>query len=72
MSGTAGYSLDQLLEWCKQDRLIDGFRKNPEGILIWQEGVERKLSHTDAKLLLTSIFTGVDRRSSNSSDPHSA
>ncbi len=61
MSGSAGYSLDQLLEWCKQDRLIDGFRKDDQAILIWQEGTERSLSHADARLFLTRMFTGVNR-----------
>ena len=59
MSGSTGYSLDQLLEWCKQDRLIDGFRKDTDVILIWHEGTERTLSHAEARLYLTKIFTGV-------------
>ncbi len=62
MAGSTGYSLDQLLEWCKQDRLIDGFRKESEVILIWQNGTERMLSHADARVYLTRVFTGVQFR----------
>ena len=63
MSGSTGYSLDQLLEWCKQDHLIDGFRKDSEAVLIWHDGAERILSHTDARLYLTRMFTGIRLRS---------
>lgn len=63
MSGSTGYSLDQLLEWCRQDRLIDGFRKEAEAILIWHDGRERTLSHADAMLYLTRMFTDVQFRS---------
>lgn len=65
MSGSTGYSLDQLLEWCRQDRLIDGFKKEAEAILIWKGGRERTLSHADAMLYLTRMFTGVQFRSND-------
>ena len=69
MSGTAGYSLDQLLEWCKQDHLIDGFLKEEGAILIWQGGTEYALNIDDARLYLTQMFTGVSRNSDdNASD----
>ena len=67
MSGTAGYSLDQLLEWCKQDHLIDGFLKEEEAILIWQGGTEYALNIDDARMYLTQMFTGVNRRSDDDS-----
>ncbi len=68
MSGSAGYSLDQLLEWCTQDRLIDGFRKDDGAILIWHNGTEHMFSHADARLYLTKMFTGVHRRPDDDSD----
>lgn len=61
MSRSAGYTLDQLLRWCKQDRLIDGFRKVDGAILIWSNGTERSLSYDDARLYLTQMFTAVHR-----------
>ena len=67
MSDSAGYSLDQLLEWCKQDRLIDGFRKDDGAILLWHDGTERSLSYADARLYLTRIFTGVNVNSDDES-----
>lgn len=68
MGGSTGYSLDQLLEWCWQDRLIDGFRKEGEAILIWQDGQERSLSRADAMVYLTMMFTGVKFRSDDNPD----
>lgn len=63
MSGSAGYSLDQLLEWCTQDGLIDGFTKNGEIVSITLDGVEKRLDHVAARKYLKSIFTGVARGS---------
>lgn len=62
MSGSPGYTLDQLLEWCRQDRLIDGFQVDEDAILIWHDGIEHALSHADARLYLTQMFTASHRR----------
>ncbi len=62
MSGFTGYSLEQLLEWCTQDGLIDGFERNGEFVSIMLDGVERKLDEVAARRYLKSIFTGVARQ----------
>jgi hypothetical protein len=67
MSGHSGYTLDQLLEWCTQGHLIEGYRNDGEFVWICQNGIETELDHAAAKNYLKSIFTGVDRR--NESGP---
>jgi hypothetical protein len=68
MSGHSGYTLDQLLEWCTQAHLIEGFRNDGEFVWIFQNGIETELDHVAAKKYLKSIFTGVDRRDESGPD----
>lgn len=62
MSGYMGYSLYQLLEWCAQDRLIEGYKLDGESVWILHEGVEKELHHVAAKKYLKGMFAGVERQ----------
>lgn len=57
-----GYCLDQLLKWCEEDRLILGFDKTDEAVIIFLDGGSRKMSHDDAMVLLKGMFTSTQRR----------
>lgn len=57
----SGYSLDQLLRWCEEDHLIDGFDKTDETIIIFINGGSRTLSYSEAAVLLKGIFTATQR-----------
>lgn len=63
MARFTGYTLDQLLEWCTDDGLIDGFKKNGELVSIMLDGVEKEFDQIAAHTYLRGIFTGVERRS---------
>lgn len=65
MSGHTGYTLDQLLEWCAQAHLIDGFKNDGEFVLILHDGVEKELDRVAAKKYLKTIFTGLERKDEN-------
>lgn len=59
-----GYTLEQLLRWCEEDRLIDGYeRSDDEAIVIFLDGGSRKLSYDEATNLLKGIFTSTQRGS---------
>lgn len=60
---SGGYSLDQLLEWCTDDRLIDGYDKSDEGVVIIQDGSRREFNLLDAHAFLKGIFTATQRGS---------
>ena len=56
MPSTAGYSIEQLLSWCLEDRLIDGFERQ-EGIVVIVRGASRhELRATDAERFLKGFF----------------
>lgn len=60
-----GYSLDQLLHWCEEDRLIDGYDKTDESVVIFLNGGSRRLSHDEATSLLKGMFTATQRGTQN-------
>ena len=62
MSGQTGYTLDQLLDWCTQAHLIEGFAVDGESVFIIQGGIERELDHVTAKQYLKGMFSGLGRR----------
>ena len=63
-----GYTLDQLLKWCEEDRLIDGYDKDDDTVVIFLDGGRRTLSHSDATILLKGIFTATQRGSNSKTD----
>lgn len=56
-----GYSLDQLLKWCEEDKLIDGYDKTDDAVVIFVNGGSKRLNHSDATTLLRGIFTATQR-----------
>ncbi len=70
-STSGGYSVDQLLEWCKHDRLIESYDRSDEGVVICYNGSRREYSVPDAHAFLKTIFTS-SHRGSSSEDPNLA
>lgn len=58
-----GYTLDQLLQWCEEDRLIDGYDKTDESVIIFVNGGSRTLTFREATALLKGMFTSTQRGS---------
>lgn len=58
-----GYTLDQLLRWCEEDRLIDGYDKTEESVIIFLDGGSRTLTFREAAALLKRMFTSTQRGS---------
>lgn len=56
-----GYTLDQLLRWCEEDRLIDGYDKTEESVIIFLDGGSRTLTFREATSLLKGMFTSTQR-----------
>lgn len=59
--GPSGYSLDQLLQWCESDQLIDGFTISDDRVVIFHEGERRSFSPGDAHTFLKGVFTATQR-----------
>lgn len=58
-----GYTLDQLLRWCEEDRLIDGYDKTEESVIIFLDGGSRTLTFREATALLKGMFASTQRGS---------
>ena len=56
MPAPAGYTLDQLLSWCLEDRLIDSYQKTGQDIVIIQGDLRHELPLTEAESFLKGIF----------------
>ena len=56
MPAQAGYSLDQLLSWCVEDRLIDGFERRESRVVIVQGEVRHELAAGEAETFLRAAF----------------
>lgn len=68
MSDASGYSLEQLLTWCSQDRLIDDYLQRDGVVVIFRNGVREEFSRSDAHTYLKGVFTGVHRLSDDRND----
>lgn len=56
IADTSGYSIDQLLEWSLEDRLIDGYERNGETVIIIRGNNARELRSREAKHYLKRMF----------------
>jgi hypothetical protein len=56
MPAPAGYTLDQLLSWCLEDKLIDSYQKADDVIVIVQGDLEHELALGEAEAFLKGIF----------------
>ena len=61
---SGGYTLEQLLEWCQHDRLIEGYDVEGDLVVIFHEGTRIEYSQQDAHTFLRGIFTSTQRRQS--------
>lgn len=60
-SNSGGYTLDQLLEWCTHDRLIEGYDKLEDSVVIFENGSRHEFDVSTARRFLTGMFTSTHR-----------
>lgn len=57
----AGYTVKQLLEWTREDRLIDGYSMlSGDRIVIHRGGTEYDLSEADAEVMLRDLIRRIN------------
>lgn len=56
MMASSGYTLDQLLDWCRQDELIENFERQEEIVVITHGGRRLALQPEEALTLLKDLF----------------
>jgi hypothetical protein len=54
---STGYTLDQLLTWCRQDELIDYFEQVDDVVVIVRGGRRFAFQPEEAMVLLKELFT---------------
>ncbi len=60
-SNSGGYTLDQLLEWCTHDRLIEGYDKLEDSVVIFENGSRHEFDVSAARRFLKGMFTSTHR-----------